>query len=126
MKGLTQTGMVIGTPEYMSPEQVLGKRGMEIDGRSDLYSLGIVMYRMLTGELPFQAETTVEMILQQLNTPPIAASPVETGIGHSRSRFRNRDEERWKRIARSAIPPELRWLPRSRGLAPPPLPPPAK
>jgi serine/threonine-protein kinase len=70
VKGLTQTGMVIGTPEYMSPEQVLGKQRVEIDGRSDLYSLGIVMYRMLTGELPFQAETTVEMILEQLNTPP--------------------------------------------------------
>ncbi len=71
-KGLTQTGMVIGTPEYMSPEQALGKRGDEIDGRSDLYSLGVVMYRMLTGELPFQAETTVEMILQHLKTPPTA------------------------------------------------------
>jgi serine/threonine protein kinase len=71
-KGLTQTGMVIGTPEYMSPEQAMGKRGNEIDGRADLYSLGIVMYRMLTGELPFQAETTVEMILQHLHTPPKA------------------------------------------------------
>ena len=70
-KGLTQTGMVIGTPEYMSPEQALGKRGDEIDGRSDLYSLGVVMYRMLTGELPFKAETTVEMILQHLRTPPV-------------------------------------------------------
>ena len=70
IKGLTQTGMVIGTPEYMSPEQALGKRGNEIDGRSDLYSLGIVMYRMLTGELPFKAETTVEMILQHLKTIP--------------------------------------------------------
>ena len=69
-KGLTQTGMVIGTPEYMSPEQALGKRGHEIDGRSDLYSLGIVMYRMLTGELPFKADTTVEMILQHLKTIP--------------------------------------------------------
>jgi serine/threonine protein kinase len=54
----------------MSPEQALGKRGDEIDGRSDLYSLGIVMYRMLTGELPFKAETTVEMILQHLKTIP--------------------------------------------------------
>jgi serine/threonine protein kinase len=70
-QGLTQTGMVIGTPEYMSPEQALGKRGDDIDGRSDLYSLGIVMYRMLTGELPFKAETTVEMILQHLKTIPV-------------------------------------------------------
>jgi serine/threonine protein kinase len=72
VKGLTQTGMVLGTPEYMSPEQVMGKRGNEIDGRSDLYSLGVVMYRLLTGELPFQAETTVEMIMHHLNTPPKA------------------------------------------------------
>ncbi len=70
-KGLTQTGMMIGTPEYMSPEQALGKRAAGIDGRSDVYSLGIVMYRMLTGELPFKAETTVEMILQHLRTQPV-------------------------------------------------------
>jgi serine/threonine protein kinase len=70
-KGLTQTGMMIGTPEYMSPEQALGKRGGALDGRSDIYSLGIVMYRMLTGELPFKAETTVEMILQHLRTAPV-------------------------------------------------------
>lgn len=81
-KGLTQTGMVIGTPEYMSPEQALGKRGNEIDGRSDLYSLGIVMYRMLTGELPFRADTTVMMILQHIksfaeppNKKPLLAIP---------------------------------------------------
>jgi len=71
-KGLTQTGMVIGTPEYMSPEQSMGKRSHEIDGRSDLYSLGVVMYRMLTGELPFKGETTVEMILHHLRTSPTA------------------------------------------------------
>lgn len=69
-KGLTQTGMMIGTPEYMSPEQALGKRGGAIDGRSDIYSLGVVMYRMLTGELPFQADTTVEMVLHHLKTAP--------------------------------------------------------
>ena len=76
-KGLTQTGMVIGTPEYMSPEQAIGKRGNEIDGRSDLYSLGIVMYRMLTGELPFRADTTVMMILQHLKTPPQAPNKLK-------------------------------------------------
>ena len=80
VKGLTQTGMVIGTPEYMSPEQVLGKRRIEIDGRSDLYSLGVVMYRMLTGELPFQAETTVEMILQHLKTPPKPPHQLKPGL----------------------------------------------
>lgn len=75
---LTGTGVVIGTPEYMSPEQAMGKHGEQLDGRSDLYSLGIVMYRMLTGELPFKADTTVEMILHHIQTipkPPQALKP---------------------------------------------------
>ncbi len=67
---LTGTGMVIGTPQYMSPEQAAGKRGDQLDGRSDIYSLGVVMYQMLTGELPFKADTTIELILAQINSPP--------------------------------------------------------
>ena len=67
---LTGPGMVVGTPPYMSPEQALGKRGDEIDGRSDLYSLGIVMYQMLTGELPFAADTTVAMLLAHIQALP--------------------------------------------------------
>ncbi len=80
-KGLTQTGMVMGTPEYMSPEQAEGKRGPDIDGRSDLYSLGVVMYRMLTGELPFQAGNTVEMLLHHLKTPPLAPHQLRPALG---------------------------------------------
>lgn len=68
---LTGTGVVIGTPQYMSPEQAMGKRGDQLDGRSDLYSLGIVMYQMLTGDLPFHADTTMEMLLAHLQTPPM-------------------------------------------------------
>jgi serine/threonine protein kinase len=68
---LTGTGVVIGTPQYMSPEQAMGKRGDELDGRSDLYSLGIVMYQMLTGDLPFRAETTMEMLLAHLQKSPM-------------------------------------------------------
>ncbi len=67
---LTGTGVVIGTPQYMSPEQAMGKRGDELDGRSDLYSLGVVMYQMLTGDLPFKADTTMEMLLAHLQKPP--------------------------------------------------------
>jgi len=73
MSGMTMTGtgVVIGTPQYMSPEQAMGKRGDELDGRSDLYSLGIVMYQMLTGELPFKADTTMEMLIAHLQQPPL-------------------------------------------------------
>ncbi|MGH9455409.1 MAG: serine/threonine protein kinase, partial [Terriglobia bacterium] len=67
---LTGTGILIGTPQYMSPEQACGKKSDEIDGRSDLYSLGVVMYQMLTGELPFKADTTMELLLAHINTPP--------------------------------------------------------
>lgn len=67
---LTGTGVVIGTPQYMSPEQAMGKRGDQLDGRSDLYSLGIVMYQMLTGDLPFKADTTMAMILAHLQSRP--------------------------------------------------------
>jgi serine/threonine-protein kinase len=66
----TETGIVVGTPAYMSPEQALGKRGDAIDGRSDLYSLGIVMYQMLTGDLPFEASTTMEMLLAHIQVQP--------------------------------------------------------
>jgi serine/threonine protein kinase len=67
---LTGTGMVVGTPQYMSPEQALGKRGDELDGRSDLYSLGVVMYQMLTGELPFTSDTTMGLLMAHINSPP--------------------------------------------------------
>jgi eukaryotic-like serine/threonine-protein kinase len=62
----TKTGMVVGTPSYMSPEQVTGKR---VDGRSDIFSLGVVLYQMLTGELPFQAENATQ-IMYQIATEP--------------------------------------------------------
>jgi serine/threonine protein kinase len=78
---LTGTGVVIGTPDYMSPEQAMGKRGEEIDGRSDIYSLGIVMYRMLTGELPFKANTTVEMILHHVQDVPPAPQQLKPQLG---------------------------------------------
>src|SRR6476620_2070559 len=69
---LTATGMAIGTPAYMSPEQAAGDR--EIDGRSDLYSLGILGYQMLTGEPPFAAGSTPAMLVKHISERPI---PVE-------------------------------------------------
>jgi serine/threonine protein kinase len=67
---LTGTGVVIGTPAYMSPEQAKGLKGDQLDGRSDLYSLGIVAYQLLTGDLPLKADSTVEQLMAQINTPP--------------------------------------------------------
>ena len=69
---LTATGMAIGTPAYMSPEQCAGER--EIDGRTDLYSLGIVGYQMLVGELPFTANNTPAMLVKHISEP---APPIE-------------------------------------------------
>jgi serine/threonine protein kinase len=66
----TQTGMVVGTPEYISPEQALPAQGLELDGRSDLYSLGVVLYELLTGHLPFVADTPMGMVLHHLQTSP--------------------------------------------------------
>ena len=61
---LTATGVAIGTPHYMSPERAAGDR--EIDGRSDIYSLGVVSYQMLTGELPFQAPTVPGILMKHI------------------------------------------------------------
>ena len=66
---LTATGMAIGTPAYMSPEQAAGER--TIDGRSDLYSLGVVAYQMLAGEPPFVAASTPAMLVKHISERPL-------------------------------------------------------
>lgn len=65
---LTQTGIAVGTPAFMSPEQATGDR--EIDGRSDVYSLGIVGYLMLAGRLPFEATSTPAMLVKHVSERP--------------------------------------------------------
>ena len=65
---LTVTGMAVGTPAYMSPEQAIGER--DLDGRSDIYSLGIVAYQMLAGETPFRAINTPAMLMKHVSEPP--------------------------------------------------------
>jgi serine/threonine protein kinase len=69
---LTGAGAPVGTPDYMSPEQVIGG---EVDGRADQYSLGVVLFQMLTGTTPFQGETPMQIASQQLHmTPPMPRS----------------------------------------------------
>ena len=68
---LTQEGMVFGTPEFMSPEQA---RGEPLDGRSDIYSLGIILYELLTGKLPFDAKQPMDFINMHINEQPIPLS----------------------------------------------------
>jgi eukaryotic-like serine/threonine-protein kinase len=75
---LTATGMAIGTPAYMSPEQAAGER--EIDGRSDLYSLGILGYQMLTGEPPFVASSTPAMLVKHISERPIPVEQRRTDV----------------------------------------------
>ena len=65
---LTQTGVAVGTPAYMSPEQAMGER--DVDGRSDQYSLGIVAYQMLVGQTPFKAANTPAMLVKHLSEIP--------------------------------------------------------
>ncbi len=77
---LTGTGMLIGTPAYMSPEQAMGKKGDELDGRSDIYSLGVVMYQMLVGELPLKADSGFGLMMAHISTPPTPLLSVRSDV----------------------------------------------
>jgi serine/threonine-protein kinase len=81
---LTATGMAIGTPAYMSPEQAAGDR--EIDGRSDLYSLGVVTYQMLVGEPPFVASSTPAILVKHISERPTPVSQRRADVPQDLSR----------------------------------------
>lgn len=67
----TKSGIIVGTPQFLSPEQAMGNQGSQIDGRADLYSLGIVLYMMLTGQLPFESDTPMGFLVHHLQTQPV-------------------------------------------------------
>lgn len=75
--GMTHTGMIIGTPEYLSPEQA---RGVSVDTRSDLYTVGLILYEMLAGSLPFGAGTAAETVMQRIVRPPPSLARVRPDL----------------------------------------------
>src|SRR5688572_30053190 len=96
---LTVTGVAVGTPAYMSPEQAMGER--ELDGRSDVYSLGVIGYRMLAGELPFRASSSAAMMLKHISEKPLALAgqrpdvwpELVAAVEHALAK---RPEDRWQ------------------------------
>ena len=74
---LTQTGMVLGTPSYMSPEQFMGH---PVDGRSDLFSCGVILYQLLTGEKPFTGESTTTIMYKVLREEPVPPSQINLSL----------------------------------------------
>ena len=119
---LTVTGVAIGTPAYMSPEQAIGER--DLDGRSDIYSLGVIGYQLLAGETPFKASNTPAMLVKHVSETPrplaMLRPDVPSGLAHAIGRaLAKKPDERWPDAAafreaildtRDAPPAANPWL----------------
>ncbi|MGA3211256.1 MAG: bifunctional serine/threonine-protein kinase/formylglycine-generating enzyme family protein [Terriglobales bacterium] len=99
----TRRGTVVGTPQYMSPEQAVGKVGGDIDGRADIYSLGIVIYEMITGRLPFTSDSAMGYCHHHVNTAPVPPREVATNLeippGLSKLVMKSLEKDREQRFA---------------------------
>ncbi len=78
-ESLTLTGSIFGTPQYMSPEQCEGKA---LDARSDIYSLGIILYEMFSGRRPFEADNALSFMYAQVHTPPLELAEIVSDLPH--------------------------------------------
>src|SRR5216684_1686792 len=124
--GMTQTGALMGTPEYMSPEQA---KGLKADARSDLFSLGIIFYEMLSGVSPFEADTAMATMFKRTRERALPLAQAGSGVPvflsdivskcleidpeqrYPSARAIIEDLEKWKSGAvRSAMNPAARWL----------------
>ena len=127
---LTVTGVAVGTPAYMSPEQALGER--EVDGRSDLYSLGVVGYHMLAGDTPFKAGNTPAMLVKHVSERPRPIRerrpevPAYLAVAIDRA-LAKRPDDRWADAAefRDALDGAQTSPPRHRRVSSPAAPPPS-
>jgi len=99
-KGITGAGVMIGTPEYMSPEQVEGK---DVDQRSDIYSLGIILYEMVTGKVPFEGDTPFAIGMKHKGEIPKNPKELNTQISDDLNRviLRCLEKEKEKRYPRT-------------------------
>lgn len=84
---VTRTGMIVGTPGYLSPEQA---RGDPVDARSDLYAVGLILYEMLTGALPFSGGTPAETVMQRIVRPPPSLAKAAPSLPHWLRAFSDR------------------------------------
>ena len=124
--GMTETGALMGTPEYMSPEQA---KGLKVDARSDLFSMGIIFYEMLSGVLPFKADTAMATMFKRTREHAVPLTQTVSGVPlflsdivakcleidvekrYQSSRAIVEDVEKWKSgTVRSAMNPVTRWL----------------
>jgi tRNA A-37 threonylcarbamoyl transferase component Bud32 len=100
-KGVTGTGVIIGTPEYMAPEQADGR---DVDHRADIYALGAILFEMVTGRVPFEGETPLSIVLKHRSEPPEDPQTLNTQIsaGLSRIILRCLEKKREKRYQTAA------------------------
>ncbi|MGH9659078.1 MAG: serine/threonine-protein kinase, partial [Bryobacteraceae bacterium] len=96
----TQAGLVMGTVQYMSPEQALGR---DVDHRSDLFSLGVVLYEMLTGRIPFRGANATEALDRLLHAAPEPAAPGEPELERITRKCLEKDRERRYQSARDVL-----------------------